>query len=170
MDIGKTRLFFIVVIVLVAAFSLFIWLTPYHYDHMTLGNRSYPVRINRFTGKAEYLTPDGWTPTYFEADSKPEKLQSLSVMDRWGIDLSQMGWKGTGYIEGSVYNDTNYTLEDLTFLVRVYDKKTKKKLVEREYHETTFVGPRDVGRVIFDAGLNLKKGQEWEINIIEARA
>ena len=48
---------------LLAAFALFVWPTRWRYDHMTVDNDTYPVRIDRITGHSELLLPgDGWTP------------------------------------------------------------------------------------------------------------
>jgi hypothetical protein len=48
---------------MVVLFAVFIWPTRYRYEHWAPGGgRSYPVRINRFTGTAERLQPNGWQP------------------------------------------------------------------------------------------------------------
>jgi hypothetical protein len=45
------------------AFALAVWPTSWRYDKITYDGDTYPVRINRFTGRAEILLPgDGWTP------------------------------------------------------------------------------------------------------------
>lgn len=41
-------------------FAALVWPTAYRYDHWGVSNQ--PVRINRFTGAAELLEDDGWTP------------------------------------------------------------------------------------------------------------
>ena len=47
-------------------FLMFVWPTMYRYDTMTISSsnygRTHPVRINRFSGAAEYLTLSGWEP------------------------------------------------------------------------------------------------------------
>jgi hypothetical protein len=53
----------LLVTALLAAFAAFVWPTRWRYDHMTVGNDTYPVRIHRVTGHADVLLPgDGWTP------------------------------------------------------------------------------------------------------------
>ena len=48
---------------LLVAFAAYVWPTPWRYDHMTVGDDTYPVRIHRITGHADVLLPgDGWTP------------------------------------------------------------------------------------------------------------
>ena len=45
------------------AFFFWVWPTAYRYDHISLENDTYPVRVHRVTGAAEMLTPDeGWVP------------------------------------------------------------------------------------------------------------
>jgi hypothetical protein len=48
--------------IVVIVFATFVWPTPYRYEHMNLSSEGPQliVRINRFTGSAEYLTPVGW--------------------------------------------------------------------------------------------------------------
>ncbi len=46
--------------VVLAAFAWAVWPTLYRYDHMHSGSREWPVRINRFSGEADMLFPDGW--------------------------------------------------------------------------------------------------------------
>jgi len=46
----------LICLVVAMMFYLLVWPTLYRYDH--LGN--YPVRINRVTGDAEMLRPEGW--------------------------------------------------------------------------------------------------------------
>ena len=74
-----------------------------------------------------------------------------------------------GYIEGSIYNPTPYTLEELGFLIGVYNKKDKKKVLEREYQEDTFISPYTVGTVRFNTGYILEADQEWNIELVWAR-
>jgi len=51
-------------VALIAAFATFVWPTRWRYDHMTVDNDTYPVRIDRITGDSDVLLPgDGWTPT-----------------------------------------------------------------------------------------------------------
>jgi len=54
---------FLVVAGMLMAFALFVWPSRWRYDRMTVGDDTYPVRIDRFNGHADILLPgDGWTP------------------------------------------------------------------------------------------------------------
>ena len=53
----------LVVLALVLLLALFVWPTRYRYDHVVTEGDTYPVRIDRFSGDADMLTPDdGWYP------------------------------------------------------------------------------------------------------------
>ena len=53
----------LLVTAVLVAIAAFVWPTRWRYDHMTVGNDTYPVRIHRITGHADVLLPgDGWTP------------------------------------------------------------------------------------------------------------
>jgi hypothetical protein len=55
------RLAFVFAIVL--SFAIFVWPTRYRYDHVVTEGDTYPVRIDRFNGDSDMLTPDdGWYP------------------------------------------------------------------------------------------------------------
>lgn len=47
-------------------FASTVWPTRYRYDHVLVEEETYPVRIDRFTGDADMLTPDGWVPMQSE--------------------------------------------------------------------------------------------------------
>ncbi len=62
----------LVALMLLAAFVLFVWPTRWRYDHMTVGQDTYPVRIDRLSGHADVLLPgDGWTPVEEASDMNP---------------------------------------------------------------------------------------------------
>jgi hypothetical protein len=61
----RRRRLFIVVGAVALALALFagvyVWPTAYRYDHLrTSAGATIPVRINRFTGHAEFLGFSGW--------------------------------------------------------------------------------------------------------------
>ncbi|MGH9705133.1 MAG: GGDEF domain-containing protein [Candidatus Acidiferrales bacterium] len=48
------------VVLAVALFAWFIWPTRYRYDHIKMGSYTFPVRIDRLSGRTEALYPGGW--------------------------------------------------------------------------------------------------------------
>jgi hypothetical protein len=53
----------VVALAILVLFAIYIWPTRYRYDHVSTDGDTYPVRIDRFNGDADMLTPDdGWYP------------------------------------------------------------------------------------------------------------
>jgi len=64
LSVSRLRHTVIASIILVAiAFAAFVWPTPFRYEKLQRGNSTVLVRMNRFTGVAEYLTTTGWSRT-----------------------------------------------------------------------------------------------------------
>ena len=63
-------LYRLLLLLALAAFSIWVWPTRYRYDHITSNGETSPVRINRFTGDADMLVPDEcWVPVEGESGS-----------------------------------------------------------------------------------------------------
>ena len=61
------------VMALLATLAAFVWPTRWRYDHMTVGDDTYPVRIDRISGHADILLPgEGWTPAEDASDMDPD--------------------------------------------------------------------------------------------------
>jgi hypothetical protein len=156
--------------IVLIAFLFFVWPTPYWYDRIVwTDGKSFPVRTNRFTGTPEWLLPGGGWKIMTSTETKTEELKFLLRLDLRAIDLSQLQWASTGFIKGPIYNPTNYRLMELTLRVRVYSKKEKRQLLERDYRDTVSISPRTVGDIIFDVGIKWDPDREWAINLIEAK-
>jgi hypothetical protein len=53
----------LVILSLLMFVTVFVWPTPYRYDHMTYQGETVIVRLDRFSDDAEMLLPDqGWVP------------------------------------------------------------------------------------------------------------
>jgi len=64
----------LIAVFVLAVFVLFVWPTRWRYDHMTVGQDTYPVRIDRLSGHADILLPgDGWTPAEDASDMGSEE-------------------------------------------------------------------------------------------------
>jgi len=57
----KTTNVKIVLMLIAVLFGLFVWPTKWRYDKIR-SDRDYILRINRMTGAAQILGPDGWEP------------------------------------------------------------------------------------------------------------
>lgn len=172
MRLLQCRLFVSALAAIVVALAFFVWPTPYRYDRIVWREKDQlPVRINRFTGTAEMLSIYGWKPmrSMSQSSSPPRRPIKARTLDSVRMDLSQLEWSSTGYIEGSIYNPTLYTLRELGFLIEVYNKKDKKKVMEREYRERTLILPQTVDEIIFNTGHVLGADQEWNVELVWAR-
>ena len=68
----RRALTWLVALAFLYSFAAYVWPTRYRYDTIVTDNESYPVRIDRFTGEGEMLTPDeGWVPMSPEGDVGP---------------------------------------------------------------------------------------------------
>lgn len=57
------RRLLLLVLVVALAFAVFVWPSRWRYDHITVQQDRYLVRIERLTGRTEILVPElGWTP------------------------------------------------------------------------------------------------------------
>lgn len=54
-----SRLYWALITAVLVAFAVLVWPTPYRYDHFKRGVIEMPVRINRFTGRAECFVGHG---------------------------------------------------------------------------------------------------------------
>lgn len=155
-------------------FVIFVWPTPYRYDRFDTSRQSLPVRINRFTGKADWLVPsEGWQPMQPDERREPDLTKPLFHMDvgaiRDSLETSGLVWTRFGFISGSVYNPTNYTLMELTFRITVSDKKDQKLVLDRTYQGKVYILPHKVGSVSIDPGYELKPNQQWRLDLLEAK-
>jgi hypothetical protein len=59
--------------------AMYVWPTPWRYDHMTYQGEAVIVRIDRVTGDADMLLPDqGWVPLGEADGADPNDVQGAS--------------------------------------------------------------------------------------------
>ena len=76
------RLFTLVFTIVALALLFFAWPTRWRYDHITVDQETYLVRIERLTGHADILVPEmGWTPAELPWDeaAQPENNHQSSA-------------------------------------------------------------------------------------------
>jgi hypothetical protein len=61
----------LIAVLVVGLFGWFVWPTRYRYDHLKFGQMNLPVRIDRFSGRAEALYPSGWETLGHTTDTIP---------------------------------------------------------------------------------------------------
>ncbi|MBI1798142.1 MAG: hypothetical protein HYR73_00465 [Candidatus Eisenbacteria bacterium] len=69
------------VLLLLAAFLVYVWPTRFKYDHLSTDGNTYPVRIDRFSGESDMLVPDeGWVPVEGDSgDGNPDANHNAGV-------------------------------------------------------------------------------------------
>lgn len=109
----------------VIVFALTVWPSLYHYESISGGGSTYPVRINRFTGHTEMFDGSEWRG---ETKDEPRKRKA-----RVGTLLpSQELSKITGHagfeqysphlFSASIYNGSSWIITGLTFRIAVIER------------------------------------------------
>jgi hypothetical protein len=103
------RFLFAIGLVGAAAFTAFVWPTQFRYDRLTEGGNSYPVRMNRFTGRSELFRG-----TWVDLNPRPsESAQSAAIH----IPIDRLEFRGNvadyGWFSGRVFNHSALVLTSL---------------------------------------------------------
>jgi hypothetical protein len=104
----NTKILGILAIIIIISF--FVWPTMYKYDHIKLGDGTYPNRVNRFSGNTEVLVASGWKEMGNNYSSSKE--QELPTNEKKKID-GRGQFKdifGREQYIGEIYNGTTWTL------------------------------------------------------------
>lgn len=157
--------------------AVLVWPTRYKYDHLKIREADYPVRIDRFTGKAEILYPSGWsTSKTSERQQLPEEQMAKLKGD---ATLSS-----SGLMELQIYNGTQWTVSEITVLVTLEGSPSSSpiedfdhqitdnnRITSRPYRLVAEFGvePLSSGRFRADLGFRLMPGQTWTFKIANAK-
>ena len=157
-------------VICLAAFSFYVWPTPFRYDHLKLDKDTYPVRINRFTGSTEVFSPSGWAIIASEDAASTPNLIELSKED-----ISKL--EGTakitsyGYIECDIYNGTTYTLDEIIiqYTIRQDDQVILSRLYDTFLDQHNSGDPLAVSKFKAKLGQVPIKGQDWTWKVSSAK-
>ena len=141
-----------------------VWPTPYRYETMRTKNASFPVRISRFTGAAEFLTlADGWVPTG-EAQSAVAVPLELAP-----AELSRLAGTaqidGLGWLRIKIHNGNDFSIAEIVVTVTVVGTDDNP-VVSRDYRLASGDGGSlRVSEFVDDAGIRLTDGQRlnWQL-------
>jgi hypothetical protein len=162
------RLIVLGVVVGLALAAIFVWPTAYRYDHLKIGDNTFPVRIDRFTGRTEVLNTHGWiTPGQTQVHEKPlhdltpQEIQQLSVTATIPYTI----------LKAQVYNGTKYRISEITLVISVFDSKGREVLSNREYRAAAYPGPgpKTSDEFLVSLGFELEQGQTWQFNLTGAK-
>lgn len=146
---------------------IFVWPTPYRYDHVKLSSGTFPVRISRMTGAIEMFSPkSGWVRQGGTAGSSKTQTalpqEELSKLDG-SLVITNYGW-----IHAEIYNGTEKDIGSITVDIAIYDEQ-KTEILRRTYRLiSTGGGPLSSSEFIADCGFTVKDEQSCKWQILSA--
>lgn len=163
------------VLVLVAA--LILWPTLYRYDSITLRGDTFPVRVNRITGRTYILYPAQWsfaeddgvgpvranvgsTPTAF---SVKENLDGRAYIAPLGADHA-LFWQ--------IYNGSERQLTSVTVRLSVLSADGSPvtvrdyRLTGSPFDQQTGFAPEAITSYRTELGLTINENQRWTWSIV----
>jgi hypothetical protein len=152
----------------IISFALFVWPTPYRYDHIRSDGISYPVRTHRITGRTERFTLDGWgvvEPTSI-APTRGKTLPSTVVEKLDGsLELSPSGW-----LKAEVYNASPWTVHHINVYVTLHDSAHNVIFRDREYvlSRTDGTGAPHTSSSFGARAFRLEPGQTYSAQVVGA--
>jgi hypothetical protein len=160
------------VIICIGFFGLFIWPTPYRYDHIDYGSgTSYPVRQNRLTGSSKVLFPNGWR-TVSQEELGAADLGKLDTHAELSGAGSHGGWS---QVRLDIYNGSDFTIKEITIEVLVGDAN-KKEIIDRRYRpiiggmvSSSEIPPLHTGFFTFELGLDVMADYHWSYRVVGAK-
>lgn len=141
------------ILAIVGAFGFWIWPTPFRHDRILLGagenagqGPAFPIRINRFTGRADVLLPQAYYKSgtdlglrwlWGETDARKPLPQSVlkQLEDDAVISIADT------YVSADLYNATNWTLTEIEFEIIKRDR-LGKFVAARKYLDRISLRPR----------------------------
>ncbi len=100
---------------------VFVWPTLYRYTEMKSSSLTLPVRVNRFTGKAEILYQD-WLP--LGGDAEPPHEDKPVELSPEEVKLLRLTWKSqtraSDRFDVTLYNGSSHALSDVLVEVPIY--------------------------------------------------
>lgn len=138
MKFTPARLLTIVLFLITTACAFFVWPTRYRYDHLKIGQNSFPVKIDRITGNTKVLYPTGWVakeigneelPTNQISqlkvegallDGRPPRTESNLIKQyeeeqkQRNSDVSPVGAIEHSLLEVEIYNGTQEEISEVT--------------------------------------------------------
>jgi len=157
-------------VICVGLFGLFIWPTPYRYDHIDYGSgTSYPVRQNRLTGSTKVLFPNGWQ-TVSQEELAVTDLGKLDVHAQLYGLISTGGWNE---IKLDVYNGSGLTIREITIEVSATDQNKQLIITGRLYRSTAGgslgIQSLGTGSVTFELGFAVMPNYSWSYRVVGAK-
>lgn len=110
----RTLLWLAVAVPATCVFGYFGWPTPWRYDRLTLGDKTYPVRTHRVSERAEMFTNDGWERVGGGADAPSVSRPAVKLTpEEVGAIQGTMNITSEGKLHFDLHNGTERELIEL---------------------------------------------------------
>ncbi len=158
----------VLLVIIAVSCGIFLWSERFQFDHMDLPNgESYPVRINRLTGKSQVLYGGVWKPAA-EVKSFPPLIENLSQ-----DQLERLTGKGEiesmqGVFDLTLYNGSDFALREITIEITVRDSH-QEEVLQRYYRIVQDHDYRQNGEYAQALDFSVGPQQSWSWKITAAR-
>jgi hypothetical protein len=143
---------------LLTAGALF-WPTLYHYDKVSSGGTTVPIRINRLTGYTEIFLGLKWTPEETDKKSTIQMLPGNEI-----IKITGNASLGSGSFSGEIYNGSDWVIKQLTFRVVAKEKDGSVRW-NRRFNESITIKPLSTNSFSIDVpGSEGVASHDWGID------
>ena len=120
-------------VALVAVLGLYVWPTPWRYDHVVLNGNTYPVRLHRISGVTEVLLGTrGWTVTDQESSESVARKDDIVPAEELRKIDGRLSVTDYDWIEADIYNGTARQLGELRVRI-IITNPDQSQVLDREY-------------------------------------
>ena len=153
-------------VALVAVLGLYVWPTPWRYDHVVLNGNTYPVRLHRISGVTEVLLGTrGWTVTDQESSKSVARKDDIVPAEELRKIDGRLSVTDYDWIEADIYNGTARQLGELRVRI-IITNPDQSQVLDREYTlSSTGGGALSSSRYIASCGCRPTKVQRftWQV-------
>jgi hypothetical protein len=152
-------------------FAWFIWPTGYRYGHMNVRGNIFPVRIERWSGRAEVMYPSGWKAV----DGEEKATSNVRALPFGEVArLETTGEWSYGHVRISVYNGSTFHVTQVTVELVVWEKANEREVLRRRYAvDSSYSGPSvkplSSSQFSFDPHSSIGADHAWSYRLVAAR-
>jgi hypothetical protein len=157
------------VLAVIGGLAFYVWPTRYQYDHLKIGENSFPIRIDRFSGNTEVFYPSGWVKR------ESRVAQPDVALGPWEVaTLQTTGEMDLNSTRVQVYNGSKYKISEMSVSISAFDDKHNALITNRIYRLTpayplSDLSPQSSGEFSATTGLNFRSPQTWEYSVVGAK-
>ena len=155
---------------ILAAIAVYVWPTRYRYDRVNEEEGvSYPLRIDRFSGKTEIFIPErGWVDlAASQSNSAKQEDQALPLEE-----FQKLSGTANVYVSKltiRLYNGSNWKVNEIT--VEFWTSNKQQGEIRRRYRIKNKYSAEPFRTTIFEAYLDSwpEAAQKWGWSLVEAK-